>query len=33
MLEGDEEVIDSPLLEIHPLALPVLCLCAEKEGL
>ena len=31
--EGDEEVTDSRLLAIHPLALLVLCLCAEKGGL
>ena len=30
--EGDEEVTDSRLLAIHPLALLVLCLCAEKVG-
>ena len=30
LLEGDDEVTDSRLLAIHPLALLVLCLCAEK---
>ena len=33
LTEGDEEVTDSPLLVIHPLALLVLCLCAEKGWL